>query len=219
MAFLDQEADDGEEKTAEECADEKKGRAAEEKPAEEAAAEEATAEEKDEAPTEEAGEAAPAEEKKWEEKKDEEAKPEEKPKGTHVPQKQVGDIPVDIYDNGDGTYDCHYKADAGKITIGVKLNGQNVAMSPYKLEVEEDADSDNTGVENFRFVVEAKNRRGQVQADGKAKFIVELDGREGNVEDQKNKVKHLGEQVLHLVHPSCCQWRTLSQLLWNRYIP
>ena len=103
MAFLDPEADDGEEKLAEEGADEK----------------------------------------------DEEAKPVEKPKGTPVPQKQVGDISVEVYDNGDGTYDCHYKTETGKITTKVKLNGQKVAKSPYKLEVEEDADSDSTGVENL----------------------------------------------------------------------
>ena len=61
------------------------------------------------------------------EREDQEAKLEEKPKGTPVPQKQVGDIPVDVYYNGDGTYDCHYKVEAGKITTKVKPNGQNVA--------------------------------------------------------------------------------------------
>ena len=45
--------------------------------------------------------------------------------------KQVGDISVKVYDNGDGTYDCHHKTDAGKITTKVKLNGQKVAKSPY----------------------------------------------------------------------------------------
>ena len=84
---------------------------------------------------------------------------EENPKGTPVPQKRVGDIPVEVYDNGDG-YDCHYKAEAGKTTIKVKLNGQKVAKSPYTLEFEEDANSDNTGVENFCFIVEAKNSLG-----------------------------------------------------------
>ena len=84
---------------------------------------------------------------------------EENPKGTPVPQKRVGDIPVEVYDNGDG-YDCHYKAEAGKTTIKVKLNGQKVAKSPYTLEFEDDANSDNTGVENFCFIVEAKNSLG-----------------------------------------------------------
>ena len=130
---------------------------------------------------------------------------EETPKGTFVPQKQAGDIPVEVYDNGDGTYDCHYKADAGKITIKVKLNGQKVAKSPYTLEFEEDANSDNTGVENFCFVVEAKNRRGQVQDGGKAKLKISLDSLEGKVEDQKIKVKHLRGHVLHLVRPPGCQ--------------
>ena len=51
------------------------------------------------------------------EREDHEAKLEEKPKGTPVPQKQVGDIPVEVYDNGDGTYDCFYKVEAVKITI------------------------------------------------------------------------------------------------------
>ena len=94
------------------------------------------------------GEKKPAEEGA-QEKKDEEAKPEEKPKGTPIPQKQVGDISVEVYDNGDGTYDCHYKTETGKITTKVELNGQKVAKSPYKLEVEEDTDSDSTGVENL----------------------------------------------------------------------
>ena len=80
MAFLDQEADNGE-KLAEEGAEDNKVEAAEQ------------------------------------EREDQEAKLEEKPKGTPVPQKQVGDIPVDIYDNGDGTYDCFYKVDVGKVTI------------------------------------------------------------------------------------------------------
>ena len=85
--------------------------------------------------------------------------------------------------------------------------------------VDQDADSDKMGVENFCFVVEAKNRRGQVLDDGKAKSTVYLDGLAGNEEDQKNKVKHLGQQVLRLVHPSGCQWRTSSQLLCNCFIP
>ena len=83
------------------------------------------------------------------EREDQEAKLEEKPKGTPVPQKQVGDIPLEVYDNGEGTYDCFYKVEAGKITIRVKLNGQKVTKSPYTLDFEEDANSDNTGVENF----------------------------------------------------------------------
>ena len=57
---------------------------------------------------EEGAEEKPAEEaatdKSDGEKKDEEAKP-EKPKCTPVPQKQVGDIPNDVYDDWDGTYD------------------------------------------------------------------------------------------------------------------
>ena len=75
----------------------------------------------------------------------------------------------------------------------ITLNKDKVGKSPYNLEVEEDADADESGVENFCFVVQAKNRRGQVQADGKAKFVVELEGPEGKLEEQNVKVKHLGE--------------------------
>ncbi|KAL7713425.1 Calponin-homology (CH) domain-containing protein [Entamoeba marina] len=118
---------------------------------------------------------------------------EPKAEGNQVPQNTVGDIPVEVIDNENGTYDCHYKCDAGRIRVKVSLNREKVANSPYILEVEEDADPDNSGIENFCFVVEAKNRRGQVQKDGKAKFVVELDGPEGKLEDQKVKTKHLGE--------------------------
>ena len=39
------------------------------------------------------------------EREDQEAKLEEKPKGMPVPQKRVGDIPVEVYAKGDCTYD------------------------------------------------------------------------------------------------------------------
>ncbi|ELP83617.1 Gelation factor, putative [Entamoeba invadens IP1] len=145
--------------------------------------------EPDEKPAEEVAEEAP---KETEEKK-EEAKPEEEIEGKKVPQKTQGSIPCTVVDKEDGTYEVHYKAEAGEIKVKILLNNEKVAKSPYYLDVEEDADADESGVENFCFVVEAKNRRGQVQTDGKAKFTVDLDGPEGKLEDQKIKVKHLGE--------------------------
>ena len=63
--------------------------------------------------SQEAGEEAPAEDMK-EAKKHESSK---KLKCTPVPQNWVGDIPANVYDNGDATYDCFYKVDVGKVTI------------------------------------------------------------------------------------------------------
>ena len=57
------------------------------------------------------------------------------------------------------------------------------------------------GVENFGFVAEAKNLHGQVQADDKAKFTVDLDRPEGDVEDPKIKVKHFGEGKYFILYP------------------
>ncbi|EMD47379.1 filamin 2, putative [Entamoeba histolytica HM-1:IMSS-B] len=175
FAFLNdgEEAEQGEEKAKEEGAEEPK--------------EEEKKEVAEEEPKKE-------EEQKEEEKKEEGAEePKEEIEGKKVAQKQQGSIPCTVIDNENGTYDVHYRAAAGKIRVKIELNKQRVGKSPYHLEVEEDADADESGVENFCFVVQAKNRRGQVQADGKAKFTVELDGPNGKLEEQKVKVKHLGE--------------------------
>ncbi|ELP89877.1 actin binding protein, putative [Entamoeba invadens IP1] len=132
------------------------------------------------------------EQPKQDEKAQEESK-EPEIEGKKIRQRKQGNLPCTVVDKENGTYDVHYKAEAGKIRVKITLNNDKVAKSPYYLEVEEDADADESGVENFCFVVEAKNRRGQIQKDGKAKFTVDLDGPEGKLEEQKIKIKHLGE--------------------------
>eukprot|EP01114_Cavostelium_apophysatum_P014354 TRINITY_DN369_c0_g1_i1.p1 TRINITY_DN369_c0_g1~~TRINITY_DN369_c0_g1_i1.p1 ORF type:complete len:755 (+),score=260.59 TRINITY_DN369_c0_g1_i1:68-2332(+) len=93
-----------------------------------------------------------------------------------------GPVPATIKDNGDGTYKVDYKPnDAGKHRIDVTLKGQPVAKSPYTVNVKEGADNSTSVIENYTFVIQAKNKKGANKTSGGDDFKVVVHGPAGKV--------------------------------------
>jgi hypothetical protein len=119
-------------------------------------------------------------------------------KGAGVPFKvQVkgpnGDVPVNVTDNGDGTYRVDYEPDeAGDHTIDVLLDDDHVADSQYQIKVDAGPYAENSGIEQFSFVVRTKDRKNNVlNLGGFLKFITcNIDGPE---ECEKPEVEDVGD--------------------------
>jgi len=93
-----------------------------------------------------------------------------------------GDVPANIKDNGDGTYTVQYKPDdAGKHKIDVSLKGKNIDKSPYTVAVKEGADERFSIIEDYTFVIQARNKQGQNRKDGGDNFQVVISGSNGNI--------------------------------------
>ncbi|PRP88073.1 hypothetical protein PROFUN_04164 [Planoprotostelium fungivorum] len=84
-------------------------------------------------------------------------------------------VPVDVKDNEDGTYLATYTPDfVGDAHVEVLMNGDHVADSPYHVFVDEEADNDASGLENFQFVIRAKRKDGQPKPKGGDRFAVKI---------------------------------------------
>jgi hypothetical protein len=86
-----------------------------------------------------------------------------------------GEVPSNIKDNGDGTYDVVYEPiDHGDHKIEVKLRGKPVANSPYKVGVKEGADYRNTFVEQYSFVIRSQTKHNKPKTFGGETFEVKI---------------------------------------------
>lgn len=101
-----------------------------------------------------------------------------------------GDVPANMKDNGDGTYTVGYKPeDAGNHRLDVTLRGQPIAKSPYNVVVKEGADDGTTVIEDYSFVIQARNKKGENMKTGGDHFQVVITGPRGNIQSQ---LKDLG---------------------------
>jgi len=102
-----------------------------------------------------------------------------------------GPVDVKVKDNEDGTYTAEYTpTEVGDSHIEVLMNGGHVGQSPYHVYVDEEADPDHSGLENFQFIIRAKRKDGVPKPKGGDKFEVKIypegDTNEGKeVEDVK----------------------------------
>lgn len=102
-----------------------------------------------------------------------------------------GEVPSNIKDNGDGTYDVVYEPiDHGDHKIEVKLRGKPVANSPYKVAVKEGADYNNTFVEQYSFVIRSQTKQNKPKTFGGEKFEVTIDSGSSSVEPN---IKDIGD--------------------------
>jgi len=87
----------------------------------------------------------------------------------------TGPVPVDLKDNGDGTYTARYQPDAaGPTTIKVNLKDKPVANSPYRINVKEGADPKHSFVEGYSFVIRLRTKTGKNLLKGGENFTVEI---------------------------------------------
>eukprot|EP01117_Protostelium_nocturnum_P011023 TRINITY_DN39_c0_g1_i2.p1 TRINITY_DN39_c0_g1~~TRINITY_DN39_c0_g1_i2.p1 ORF type:complete len:1155 (-),score=403.16 TRINITY_DN39_c0_g1_i2:144-3608(-) len=86
-----------------------------------------------------------------------------------------GEVPVTLTDNEDGTYLAEYTPLAlGPHEIVVLMNGGHVAKSPYHVDVEEEADADESGLEGFVFTIQARDKSGASKQRGGDRFAVKI---------------------------------------------
>jgi len=90
-----------------------------------------------------------------------------------------------IVDNGDGTYAVTYEPqEPGDYKIDVKLEGDNIKDSPFKVKVKEGTDIDNSGWGIFSFTLQSRDKRGKEKTFGGDKFEVNIKGPDAEVEVQ-----------------------------------
>jgi filamin len=96
-----------------------------------------------------------------------------------------GPVPVDLKDNGDGTYTANFAPnDAGDHKIEVTLKNKQVANSPYHINVKEGADHTTSFIEGFQFVIRARTKRNQNMTRGGEAFSVAIQGPAGKVDNK-----------------------------------
>eukprot|EP01097_Dermamoeba_algensis_P000419 TRINITY_DN1146_c0_g1_i4.p1 TRINITY_DN1146_c0_g1~~TRINITY_DN1146_c0_g1_i4.p1 ORF type:complete len:156 (-),score=55.28 TRINITY_DN1146_c0_g1_i4:241-708(-) len=103
-----------------------------------------------------------------------------------------GPVPVELKDNGDGTYDVTYHpTEHGPHDIDVKLRGKPVGGGPFKLDVKQGADHEHSVVETYSFVIRAKTKTGENKKNGGDAFTVTITGPSGQLSDVT--VKDIGD--------------------------
>jgi len=86
-----------------------------------------------------------------------------------------GDVPATVKDNGDGTYSVKYAPkDHGKHVIDVKLKDQSIKDMPVTIDVEQGCDNENTSIDEFQFIIQARTKDGQNKATGGDKFTATI---------------------------------------------
>eukprot|EP01116_Phalansterium_solitarium_P017453 TRINITY_DN4304_c0_g2_i1.p1 TRINITY_DN4304_c0_g2~~TRINITY_DN4304_c0_g2_i1.p1 ORF type:complete len:752 (+),score=320.34 TRINITY_DN4304_c0_g2_i1:113-2368(+) len=94
------------------------------------------------------------------------------------------EVPADIKDNGDGTYQVDYAPqDAGKHLIEVNLNGGNIKDAPFTISVLAGADESNSEIECYQFTLRAKTKKGEPKTTGGDKFVVDVTAPDNSVTD------------------------------------
>jgi len=111
------------------------------------------------------------------------------------------DVPVDIKDNGDGTYDCAFQAEnPGKHRVKCSINDEDINGTPCDVDVAEGVSSQNSGIENFSFTIQARNKKGELITSGGAKFDVKIVGGEEKKEIEGIDIQDLGEGKYYIVY-------------------
>jgi filamin len=105
----------------------------------------------------------------------------------------TGPVPVDVVDNGDGTYQVTYQPqDAGRHDIAVTLEGKPIKGSTFRVDVNAGAFAGKTIMESFSYVVRAHDKRGKPLTVGGAKISAQVTKPNGQacqqtkLEDHKN---------------------------------
>jgi hypothetical protein len=82
------------------------------------------------------------------------------------------DVPVEVKDNGDGTYDCRYAPiTSGRHKVQARLRGKPVGGSPYTVNVQKGA-TEASFVEKYTFVIRTKTKDNELKNVGGDKFDV-----------------------------------------------
>jgi filamin len=99
-----------------------------------------------------------------------------------------GDIPVQVKDNGDGTYSVSYAPQQpGNLNIDVTLEDQHIKDAPFHVECKAGTDHSTTGFSGFTFTIQTRDKRGQNKTFGGDDFAVLPSNNSISVETTDNK--------------------------------
>jgi len=112
----------------------------------------------------------------------------------------TGPVPVDIVDNGDGTYQVTYQPqDAGRHDIAVTLDGKPIKGSTFKVDIKPGAWPGNTIIEYFYFTVRAIDKRGKHVPTGGENVSVVVYKPDGQ-KCKDTKVEDRGDGTYHVTY-------------------
>jgi len=111
-----------------------------------------------------------------------------------------GDVPAKLKDNGDGTYRVDYSPeDAGRHKIKVEVKDKPIQGSAFTVDVNEGADENHSGIEQFTFTIRARTKNGGDKKVGGDAFSVAVHSQAGE-EVPDVKLKDLGDGSYHVAY-------------------
>jgi len=97
----------------------------------------------------------------------------------------TGPVPVDVVDNGDGTYQVTYNPqDAGRHDIAVTLEGKPIKGSTFRVDINAGAWAGKTRMEAFYFTVRTYDKRGKPLTVGGARIKASVNKPNGQACEQ-----------------------------------
>lgn len=126
-----------------------------------------------------------------------------------------GEVPVDVKDNGDGTYDVTYHPkEHGPHKIDVDLRGQPVGGGPFKVNVKQAADHLHTFVDRYEFSIRTKTKTGEfLSSGGEEGFKVIVKGPNGeNIKDINIIDKNNGTYIVSYSIPVYGDYKVYAKL-------
>jgi len=87
----------------------------------------------------------------------------------------AGPVPVDIVDNGDGSYTCAYQpTDAGPHDLSVTLDDVHIKGSTFHVDIKPGAWPEKTTIETYHFTVRTVTKKGKFKLVGGEKVEVRI---------------------------------------------
>jgi filamin len=110
------------------------------------------------------------------------------------------EVPVEVKDNGDGTYNVSYQPDKKgnhevRVEVPDKMLDHNVPLgeSPYHIVVKPGADYNHSTIGSFSFVIQTRDKQGQVHHRGGEKMQVVITPAAGGEPVEGVEVQDIGD--------------------------
>jgi len=108
-----------------------------------------------------------------------------------------GDVPVEVLDKEDGTYELKYfPTEPGKHKVHVHVNDEPLAAEFEDVEVEEGASEEHSLAVHYSFTVRARTKKGTDKPRGGDKFEVKITGPNGLVDNVVTEDQHDGTYLV-----------------------
>eukprot|EP01099_Mayorella_cantabrigiensis_P001515 TRINITY_DN166_c0_g1_i1.p1 TRINITY_DN166_c0_g1~~TRINITY_DN166_c0_g1_i1.p1 ORF type:complete len:195 (+),score=49.37 TRINITY_DN166_c0_g1_i1:508-1092(+) len=126
-----------------------------------------------------------------------------------------GEVPAEVKDNGDGTYDvCYNPKEHGPHAIDVKLRNKPVGGGPFSVNVKQAADHLHTFVDRYEFSIRTKTKTGEfLTTGGEEGFKVIVQGPNGEqIKDVEITDKRNGTYIVSYALPVYGDYKVFAKL-------